>query len=212
DGINRFRVSGVSVFRNTLANALTLTLPGIPCIYYGTEAALIDYQANINQDAESGRMTFFKTSEPSLMNDIRTNSCFQMIACLNQLRRKLTSLTKVDTHILWVDNDLSDCDDGIFAFARTTHDETVLIVVNASSEIARTSIPGHVMPLVDSKGKPLLELGDTLQRIEIGMAKYDNQNNNDNQIIWNLDIPLIEIKAEAESIQIFKVLKENSSW
>ena len=209
DGINRFRVSGVSVFRNILANALTLTLPGIPCIYYGTEAALIDDQANINQDAESGRMTFFKTSEPSLMNDVRTNSCFQMIACLNRLRSKLTSLTKGDTHILWVDNDLSDCDDGIFTFARTTHNETVLIVVNASSEIARTSIPGHVMPVVNSRGKPLLKLGDTLQRIEIGMAQSDNQNNYDNLIIWNSGIPLIEIKADAESIQIFKVIKGN---
>ena len=43
------------------------------------------------------------------------------------------------------------------------------------------------------------------------MAEYDNQNSNDNQIIWNSEIPLIEIKADAESIQIFKVLKENSN-
>ena len=209
DGINRFRVSGVSEFRNIVANVLTLTLPGIPCIYYGTEAGLIDHQADINQDAESGRMTFFKRSKPSLMNDVRSNSCFLVIAALNELRSNLTSLRKGDTHILWVDSDLSDCDDGIFAFARTTHDETVLIVVNVSSEIATTSIPGHAMPIVNSTGKPLLKFGDTLQRIEIGIEEYDNQNNNDNQITWNSGIPVAEIKADAESIQIFKVIKGN---
>lgn len=211
DGINRFRVSGVSEFRNILANALTLTLPGIPCIYYGTEAALIDYQANINQDAESGRMTFFKSSKPFLMNDVRSNSCFLMIASLNQLRSKLTSLIEGDTHILWVDSDLADCDDGIFAFARTTLDETVLIVVNASSKMATTSIHGHAMPIVNSSGKSLLEFGDTLQKIDIGIAEYDSHINDESQIIWSSGIPKIEIIAGAESIQIFKVLKENST-
>ena len=65
------------------------------------------------------------------------------------------------------------------------------------------------MPIVNSTGKPLLRFGDTLQRIKIGIEEYDNQNNNENQITWNSGIPLIEIKADAESIQIFKVIKGN---
>lgn len=40
DGLNRFRVAGISERRNLLAQALTLTVQGIPCLYSGTESAL----------------------------------------------------------------------------------------------------------------------------------------------------------------------------
>ena len=68
-------------------------------------------------------------------------------------------------------------------------------------------ILAQATPIVNSKGKPLLKFGDTLQRIKIGIEEYKNQNNIENQIKWNSGIPLIEIKADAESIQIFKVIK-----
>src|SRR5690606_5167154 len=34
DGLNRFRVSGVTEHRNRLTQGLLMTLPGIPCLYY----------------------------------------------------------------------------------------------------------------------------------------------------------------------------------
>lgn len=78
DDINRFRVRGVSESRNRLANALALTLPGIPCLYYGTEAALLDDAATVNEGAESGRMTFIPPDGAERMREVAASESIQI--------------------------------------------------------------------------------------------------------------------------------------
>jgi glycosidase len=51
-------VAGVGERQNLLADALLLTLEGIPCLYYGTEAALEDPAGGTNREGETGRLTF----------------------------------------------------------------------------------------------------------------------------------------------------------
>lgn len=207
DDINRFRVSGVSVRRNLLANALTLTMPGIPCLYYGTEAALIDDEATVDEGAETGRMTYIPEDNPARVREIRSGESFQFIAALSRLRQELPALTTGATHTLWVDSDSAATDDGVFAFARGTQDETVLIVMNAASAPATTSVPGHTMPLVDSQGRPLLQRGDRLERIDLGDLDVAESIQETLEIDWSGQWPRVEIEIGAESVQLFKVVR-----
>ena len=40
---------------------MTLSMPGIPCLYYGSELALLDPEAEVNEDSETGRLTYIRS-------------------------------------------------------------------------------------------------------------------------------------------------------
>lgn len=144
DGLNRFRAEGVTARRHRLAQALVLTLPGIPCLYYGSETALEDRRGKIGHDGETGRMMLFRTRGATTPAEAEASSAFREIAALAALRSKTTALKTGRFVPLWVDSPGGAEDDGIFAFARVGEDrkDTVLVVFNASDRPATTGAGG----------------------------------------------------------------------
>lgn len=134
DGLNRFRVKGVTDRRNRLAQGLVMTLPGIPCLYYGTEFALLDDEGKVGEDGETGRMMFFRQRGGPSMSEVKSSAAFREISNLAALRAKLPVLRTGSVIPLWVDNPSSKDDDGVFAFGRASEDGSTfaVIVVNAS--------------------------------------------------------------------------------
>lgn len=149
DGLNRFRVSGVTELRNRLAQGLVMTLPGIPCLYYGTEAALADDEAQVGWDTETGRMMFYKHKGGPAVQEVRKSTPFREISQLAALRARLPALRTGRFIPLWVDSGESNEDDGVFAFGRASEDgrSFVVVVINASDEPRVTSAGDHVLNL-----------------------------------------------------------------
>ncbi len=149
DGLNRFRVSGVTELRNRLAQGLVMTLPGIPCLYYGTEAALADDEAQVGWDTETGRMMFYKRKGGPAVQEVRKSTPFREISELAALRARLPALRTGRFIPLWVDSGESNEDDGVFAFGRASEDgrSFVVVVINASDEARVTSAGDHVLNL-----------------------------------------------------------------
>ena len=92
DGLNRFRVDGVSERRNRLAQALVLTSPGIPCLYYGTEMSLHDPDGRIGRDGETGRATLFRSDHDRTWAGVLQSRSLADISRLAALRRELPAL------------------------------------------------------------------------------------------------------------------------
>ena len=92
DGLNRFRVAGVTGERNRLAQALVMTLPGIPCLYYGTEFDLLDDGGKVGEDGETGRMMFYRQQGGPTMKEVKSSLAFSGISKLAALRAKLPVL------------------------------------------------------------------------------------------------------------------------
>ncbi|MDP3849898.1 MAG: alpha-amylase family glycosyl hydrolase [Luteolibacter sp.] len=167
DGLNRFRVKGVSELRNRLAQGLVMTLPGIPCLYYGTEFALPDHEAEIGWDCETGRMMFFKNKGGPSVREVRNSHSFSEISQLAALRAKLPVLRTGSLIPLWMDSGEGDEDDGVFAFARAGEDgrEFAVVVINASEKPRVTGIGSHAARLpasLQSAGRilrPVLVIG-----------------------------------------------------
>jgi len=160
DGLNRFRVKGVTARRNRLAQSLVMTLPGIPCLYYGTEFALLDEGGNIGEDGETGRMMFLPRRNGLTFAEVKKSPSFSEIKALSDLRERLPVLRSGNLIPLWVDNGSGSQDDGVFAFARATEHGTsfVVVVVNASEEPRVTGVENQAMqlpPSLQSKGKVL---------------------------------------------------------
>jgi glycosidase len=141
DGLNRFRVTGITERRNRLAQGLLLVLPGIPCLYYGAEASLLDEEGKIGEDGESGRMMFYKRKGGPSIAEVKNSPTFKDISTLAALRRRLPVLRTGKWLPLWVDSGESKQDDGIFAFARASEDgeSFAVIAINASDESRVTS-------------------------------------------------------------------------
>lgn len=167
DGLNRFRVDGVTARRNRLAQALVMTLPGIPCLYYGTEVALLDIAGKVNEDGETGRMMFYSRCDGPNINDVKISTPFAEIKALTALRERLPMLRTGSMIPLWVDSESSQGDDGVFAFARASNDggAFVVVVMNASDEARVTGNETHAMELpasLKTEGKwlkPALTIG-----------------------------------------------------
>lgn len=167
DGLNRFRVAGITELRNRLAQGLVMTLPGIPCLYYGTEAAIADDVAQVGWDAESGRMMFYRRTDGPNAKDVRTSTPFREISQLAALRAKHPILRTGRLIPLWVDSGESDEDDGVFAFGRANEDGSsfVVVVINASDQARWTSAGSHVLKLpsdLKTQGRvlrPILTIG-----------------------------------------------------
>ncbi len=145
DGLNRFRAKGVSELRNRLAQGLVMTLPGIPCLYYGTEFALADDQAQVGRDGESGRMMFYQRKGGPTVAEVRNSPAFAEISKLAALRAKLPVLRTGDLLPLWVDCGEGHQDDGVFAFIRSSQDgrDFAVVVINASDK-ARVTGSGRL--------------------------------------------------------------------
>lgn len=167
DGLNRFRVAGVTALRNRLAQGLVMTLPGIPCLYYGSEFALSDEDGKIGEDGETGRMMFYPHRDGPTMTGVKTSFSFTEIKALADLRQRLPVIRTGNLIPLWVDGDSSSEDDGVFAFARATDDgETfVVVAINASDAPRVTGGGNHSMqlpPSLKAAGKvlrPALTIG-----------------------------------------------------
>lgn len=152
DGLNRFRVEGITARRNRLAQGLILTLPGIPCLYYGTEVALLDEGGKIGEDGETGRMMFYPRRNGPTMAEVKSSPSFSEIKALSDIRAKLPVLRTGNLIPLWCDSGAGSEDDGVFAFARATADGAsfVVVVINASDEARVTGIQGQAMHLPSS--------------------------------------------------------------
>ncbi len=143
DGLNRFRVAGITESRNRLAQGLLMTLPGIPCLYYGTEFSLLDAGGKIGEDGETGRMMFFPHKGGPIMKEVEKSQTFSDISKLAALRKKLPVLRTGKWIPLWVDSASGDQDDGVFAFARASEDgESFVVVVVNASDAERTTSDG----------------------------------------------------------------------
>lgn len=156
DGINRFRVDGITERRNRLAQGLVMTLPGIPCLYYGTEFALADQSAKIGEDSETGRLMFFPRRNAPTIAEVKNSASFTEIRALADLRKRLPVLRSGDVISLWVDSDSITEDDGLFAFARAGEDgeNFAVVVINASDE-ARATGAMELPASLKSAGKVL---------------------------------------------------------
>ena len=208
DGLNRFRVAGIAERQNLLAQALTLTAPGIPCLYYGTEAALQDDAGKPGRDSETGRLTFIPAGKAEALDTARASDSFRIIAALNALRRKFPSLVHGEVSPIWCDSQGDSADDGVFAFARHvlvagegSPREAVIVVINASTQTRRTRANEHRMKLVSSSGQPLLQDGENLEAIPIaGFTTPEKPG----ACEWRNGIPEIELIIPPETIAIFR--------
>ncbi|HSP42446.1 MAG TPA: alpha-amylase family glycosyl hydrolase, partial [Luteolibacter sp.] len=158
DGLNRFRVKGVSELRNRLAQGLVMTLPGIPCLYYGTEFAIQDTVAETHWDSETGRMTFYAKEGGLKPGEVRKSPSFREISQLAALRARMPALRTGRFIPLWVDNGESPDDDGVFAFGRASEDgeSIAVVVINASSEDRVTAAGEYALTLpgdVNARGR-----------------------------------------------------------
>jgi glycosidase len=149
DGINRFRVAGITERRNLLAQALVLTMPGIPCLYYGTEAGLPDHEGRIGPDSETGRLMFYRREGGPVAREVRGTESFMGIARLAALRARLPVLRLGEFIPLWTDGGAGSEDDGVFAFARAEESarSCVIVTFNASSQPRVTGAGGLSMRL-----------------------------------------------------------------
>ncbi len=200
DGLNRFRADKISERTNTLANALVLLTEGIPCLYYGTEAALHDQDGKLMGDSESGRLTFLRADEPDALKTAQSRAAFSDVAAFIKLRRELPALTRGTTAPLWVDSGSSPKDDGIFAFARTTQTETVIVVFNAARAWSTTGIPGAPMPLMAGP-RALVKTDSTLKLETVFPAGGKVKQ----AITWDGKKPRVEITMPPRSVAVFSV-------
>jgi glycosidase len=161
DGLNRFRVNGVTERRNLLAQALVLTGPGIPCLYYGTEFSVCDADGRIGQDGESGRATLFRSDHDHTWSRVLGSTAFRDIGRLTALRRELPALRDGSFTPLWVDSGERNDDNGVFAYARGREPGSpAIVVINASDGDAAT---GDLQ--IDGEWKPALVIGPEATRV-----------------------------------------------
>ncbi len=211
DGLNRFRAAGVEERQNLLADALLLTLEGIPCLYYGTETALEDSAGGINRQGETGRLTFIPRGHEEAFAAARHAATFHELAALAKVRHDTPALQHGATATLWVDSGDAKTDDGIFAFARYLTDangqpdpaQTVLVVFNASHQKSTTGLPAVPMRVVSPGGKPLLSPEAELELVATvpaeptaaPIAKIDHANG----------MPTAQIIVPGQTAAIFRV-------
>ncbi len=128
--VGRFRYLANDLRAHHNALFYLLTQDGIPCIYYGTEQGFNG--GNDPANREDLWSSGYDQSYPT----------FRFISALTALRRRLAPLRRGDFVVRWASAMPSDSgapDAGIFAFERTYEGETVLVVLNASSNDTSTA-------------------------------------------------------------------------
>ena len=206
DGLNRFRVAGIGERQNLLAQALMLTLPGIPCLYYGTESSVQDTAGKPGRDSETGRLTLVPAGKPDDFDAIRKTASFQTIAALNTLRRTLPALADGAFSPLWCDSPEAASDDGVFAFARSVSatGEVAIVVINAREAMHTTSAGANRMKLISQSGKPLMREGDRLEAVPISGLEVPTQ---PDAVEWRNGLPEIALAIPPQTLAIFRVRK-----
>jgi hypothetical protein len=185
-----------------------LTGPGIPCLYYGTEAAVQDTSGKPGKDSETGRLTFVPEGRPENFNAIRKGGSFLTISAIAALRGKLPALTDGAFAPLWCDSQGAASDDGIFAFARYipavdgAPGEGIVVVVNAGDRASVTRANEHRMKLIADSGKPLIREGETLEALPIPGFTTPAQ---PGRIEWRDGIPEAGLLIPPQTLAIFRV-------
>lgn len=141
-----------------LRNALVFlyTIPGVPCLYYGTE-----------QDFAGG-------NDPANREDLwdsgfdTTGTTFQWIARMAKIRKQYASLRRGDVSVTWASARAGEEEDaGIFAFQRnggTSGNGYSLMVFNTNQvHDSHTGFEGAAMPVIAPAGTVLKDAltGDT---------------------------------------------------
>lgn len=177
DGLNRFRAEGISARRNLLAQGLVLTLPGIPCLYYGTEGGLPDPDGHIGEDGETGRLMLFRRKGGPSISQMKSALSFQAISRLTRLRAESPELTGGAFLPLWADSPAGPEDDGVFVFARVLENGAFsLVAINPGDAPKHTfagklalSLPASLSPAgrtlvpVHALGAALSDLGPAVK-------------------------------------------------
>ena len=100
-----------------------MTLPGIPCLYYGTEFALLDEGGKVGEDGETGRMMFYpRTGRPDGRRCEKIPRVFRDRGTRRIAREACRCCGPAILIPLWVDSGAGGEDDGVFAFARASDD------------------------------------------------------------------------------------------
>jgi glycosidase len=147
DALNRFRVAGMTAERSDLAQVLILSLPGIPCLYYGAEAALLDPHSRPGDQSESGRQTLFGRDRVITPSSSKRTASFRAISRMAALRRAHPALRAGGFAPLWVDSPGSAEDDGILAFTRGMESAgRVILIFNAAAAPRAPVLPGAGFP------------------------------------------------------------------
>jgi glycosidase len=144
-----------------LHGALTylLTTVGIPCIYYGTEQ-----QLSGGNDPSNREVMWRGNAEAGLPPYDTENETFQLIKTLTGLRKQHVALRRGDFTIRWATGATgSESDAGIFAFERTSGNETALVVLNATAcntgrTHSQTSSGGTLMKTAFAAGTTLVNI------------------------------------------------------
>lgn len=196
DGLNRFRVGDVSERGNFLANAILLLSPGIPCLYYGTEAGLQDREGKLDVDTETGRLTFVRAGDAQGLDAVEHGESFRGLAALCALRRTLPALTAGEFIPLSMDGG-----EGVLAFARGGAGlDPVVVVVNASNE-ERTIGP---LKLISADGRPLLALDHKLERLPVAGTDTTDVPVSTPVLQWHDGAPQLELHVGPESVNVYR--------
>lgn len=136
--------------RVLLHNALLFlyTVPGVPCLYYGTEQEFAG--GNDPANREDLWPTGFDTTNPT----------FRWIAKLAKIRQAYASLRRGAWAVTWASNRVGDEEDaGMFAFERnggTSSNGYALIVINTNQvHASHTGFQGAAMPVLAPAGTSL---------------------------------------------------------
>lgn len=161
DSINRFRVRGITERRHQLAQGLVMTLPGIPCLYYGAEVALEDAKSKVGEDSENGRLTLWKRDAAPTLAKLRDHGTFRAIQRLAKARRTIPALRDGGFRPLWCDSGDTPDDDGLFVFARPMKDpaQSVVVVCNLGTDESTTGpldLGGLVPPGASLEGHAVI--------------------------------------------------------
>jgi len=131
--MNRFLwMAQGSVDRVKLAATLLLTLPGMPVIYYGTEVGLSQRHDGVFENAEA-RLPMLWGAEQNL-------DLLEHFQRLGRLRNESIALRRGDRRTVLADSE-------VFAFSRSSGDETVLVALNFTEREQRRELPGLDEPI-----------------------------------------------------------------
>ena len=214
DGLNRFRVAGVSERANLLADALLYTVEGIPCLYYGTETALEDPAGGTQREGETGRLTFIPRGHEERLAAARESATFKELAAIAKVRRDTPALLRGSMAPLWVDSGDATTDDGLIAFARYLEGadgkvdpaQTVIVVFNASRQKSTTGVPKFPMSLVNKAGQPLVAEGAELE--VLATIPADPEGTPKAEMGKNAGLPTAQLTVPPQSAALFRVRKK----
>ncbi len=117
-----------AVKRLKIASLLQMTLPGIPCVYYGDEAGMEGYKDPFNR-------------RPFPWHNV-DEDIYAWYKKLTEIRRQNGAFTSMDFKITKRHN-------GVFAFVRGNDDESVIVITNMGSSDA--TLKGSFVSLLTGK-------------------------------------------------------------